>query len=100
MQDLAVKATVTPLLIGRADGGEQRVQPLLGGGRFGGDRGAVERTAPVARRRGAHRATVAVLGHKVLTRRPVPHVQLDAVAGLLQLPGQPLRPTRCPDRRG
>jgi hypothetical protein len=35
-------------------------------------------------------------GHEVLTGRPVPHVQLHGLPGLLQLPGQPLCPRGVP----
>jgi hypothetical protein len=35
-------------------------------------------------------------GDEVIARRPVPHGQLDGVPGLLQLPGQPLRPAGVP----
>ena len=36
--------------------------------------------------------------HEVAARRPVPHIQLNGVPGIDQLPGRPLRPRRIPAR--
>ena len=76
--------------LGRRGPGERRAQ--LRAAERGGEVGlGAHRQQPVRplQRRGH-------AGHEVLTRRPVPHIQLDGVAGLLQLPGQPLRPPGVP----
>ena len=66
--------------------GERGAQ--LGAAERGGEVGfGAHRQQPVRRlQRRGH------AGHEVLSRSPVPHIQLDGVPGLLQLPGQPLRP--------
>ena len=79
---------------------EHRHDPPLGGavpGERGAQLGAAERGGEVGL--GAHRQQPVRglqrrghAGHEVLSRSPVPHSQLDGVPGLLQLPGQPLRP--------